>query len=433
MNKKYETCSALILFEQLPNSVSYLKACNPPTFDFESNLDILLSHCFPPSPITSNTMYTFIIHDKYYFVLVIMRPEAYYSIILVTRLNLPYLFFSFLDNLNKMYNEELKNNFDPLVFLDYAYSLISSWKWIDSKNGLVNFPYYTLNVEVTSKAFHFLEFDPFLYFQEGDEMIEIWKSLIIGSGLHIACDDPTILVKAVFSACSLINPFIFRDLILITFDPNDKRLKNIDSYLIVATTLNIDVSSLRSFGYETVPTYRNLKSNYSAPAREIFVQKTTSIMESCVFLMDRVLRTNPYNDLLEGPYITDDVGTLFPSLRLDKNDIHPESFHLIENTKTAQYYRQQIVFRDSFRQSILSADPEELIPRLSIQHLRILLPKLQSVRKKFRSDKHLSTIIRKHIKIIKNTLQEDFISRESSSEQDLTTESYETLPNDDES
>ncbi|OHS95617.1 hypothetical protein TRFO_38280 [Tritrichomonas foetus] len=456
--------SAVVLLEQQPNSVSYLKAVSPCDFNFANDLTLIVNNAFPPkiqkkpknnslkrtlskglpkNKSSGNKIYAFNIRDYYCFNWVISRAEMHYALIIMTKLKVPGLFFKFLEELNDDFisnygsdsaDEKNNNNsgsggnksrnnsnegnsmnglsgnsndkiFDPLLLLDYTFSLVSSWKWQNNSSILVHYPTKTYHVELNDDAYCYSDFDPFKYFKDGDEMIAIWKSILTGSGLRIICDDPEALSRSVFAVCSLINPLVFKDPILITFNPEDERFQSINSYFIVATPSNVDVESLRTFECVVEANYNGLNNDNSSK-KDQFRIKTNKIIDITIFLMDRMLRKSPYNDIIEGPYMTDDAESLFSEKHRKTRILRAEEFRLVEKTQTMQVYRRQIAFRSAFRQNILSMTPEEAIEGLSLQHLKILERRLEDLKVKYMNDKHLVTVLRAHIKLIKKSLSQ---------------------------
>ncbi|OHS97000.1 hypothetical protein TRFO_36860 [Tritrichomonas foetus] len=405
-NTKIENdfCVALILLEHKPKSVTFLKTVSPEDFNFDNDLRIIIDNGFRLNDNKTSIKYAFTTKNHWAFTWNFKGDkENYYSIIILTIYNLPSLYFSFFEEIQTETSSNLID-FDSLVFVDFIYSLLLSWKLINHNTILVNFPTSTKYVKLDIATVCFTHINAFQYFQH-DEITQIWRTLLTGSGLLIICDDPEILSSAVFAACSLIYPVEFRDRILITMNEEDERLLNLQFYSIVATTSNVEVNKIRNFGCITNVIQKN-EFVESGVLKEKVLQKTLKVLEILVFLMDRILLINPYNDVLEGPYVTDDFEDIF-KMKDDKRKyktLPPDAFRQIEKTKTMIFYRRKIVFRSTFRNSFLSINPETALCGMSHQHLLLIYQKLDLLGKKFSSDKHFMSVINIHRKVIKKYL-----------------------------
>ena len=90
----------LVLCEQRPGSMTYLKACNPSNYNFTNDLGIIINNAFPPNKPQSNLIYSFTTYNLYAFNLVIVLPDILYSIIFLTKHKIPNVYISFLQELN---------------------------------------------------------------------------------------------------------------------------------------------------------------------------------------------------------------------------------------------------------------------------------------------------------------------------------------------
>ncbi|OHT13295.1 hypothetical protein TRFO_16625 [Tritrichomonas foetus] len=396
-------CSAMVLCEQTSDSLTYLKAVNPADFDFENDLDIIINNAFYSIERMPDLIYSFVAREYFCYNWVLEGGDSLHSIIILSRLNIPSLYFTFFNTLR----EELpknKNEVDPLVIFDYAYSLITSWKWVARYKVLVHYPKNTCYLELNKNTIFFPEFNPYKYFQF-KEVDEMWKALLTGSGLHIVAENPEILSAATYAACSLLDPIQFLEKVLITMNPDDERLQHTNDYGIISTTPNVEIDSLRNIGLAVEAKLLNPGFDIEA-ARNDLQSKTCSIIDVLVSLMDRVLRTNPYNDILEAPYITDDLENLFDMSKENSKFriLPPIAFRKMEYTKSIASYRRGILFRSSFRHNFLSMKPEEALRGMSKQHLMVISNQLDKLAKKFETDKHFVSVINVHKKIIKKSL-----------------------------
>lgn len=415
--RKRPFLSSLILCEQRPGSITYLKVCNPPNFNFSNELGIIINNAFPPIKPESNTVYAFTTQRFYCYNLVIVLPDILYSIIMLTKLKLPNVYFSFLQELNTTFTLIGNDSFDPLPLFDYTYSLLCSWKWVSQSKFFAQYPDEAYYIEVDNDAYSLSSFDPLSYFQGPDSIKDVWRAVITGAGLHIICEDPETLSYATFAAQAIISPLIFKDQILITFNPEDERFKDIDIYSIVATTPNVDLTSVRNFKYtvEARKTGVNLSSSSSKKLREDIRAKTKRVVEINVFMMDRMLRKNPFNDLLEGPYMTDDADPLFEPKKNKKMPLLlPDEYRMVETTETFRHYRRKIMYRNTFRQYFLSIKPEEALSQQSLQHLKVLEAKFKELENIFANDIHFVSVLRVHMAITKKHLSK-FSSSSTSS------------------
>ena len=397
-------CNAMILLEQQPNSMSFLKACNPADFNFEDDLDIIVSSGFSPNSIDPNLIYSFVSREYFCYTWVFSNGESLYSIIILSKLNLPAIYYSFFRSLRNELPKDQKE-IDPLIQFDFAYSLITHWKWTSQTKILAHLPQEVASIELDNTTMLFKEFNPYYFFSQSD-IDEIWKLILVGRVVHITSDNPEILSRAVYSACNMISPIPFRDNFLITLNPDDERLQHLERFAIIATPTNVEIDSLKMIGTNFEAKAMNINSDVANSLRDDLNRRTSNVLEVLVGMMDRVLRTNPYNDILGKPYITDDIEQVF-DLHKDNSKykiLPPSAFREMEHTKSIMLYRKMILYRSSFRNFFLSMNPEKVLKGMSKQHLKIISDQLVNLEKKFSNDKHFISVINAHKKVIKKLL-----------------------------
>lgn len=392
---------AVILFEQEPGNVSFLKACNPDDFDFSEEMDILVHNAFPNASPTGDKIYVFTCNNYFCYTWLVILPKTWYSIVILSKLKVPSVFITFLNELEKEFTRNVALPFDPLPTLDYTYSLLKSWKWVDKSVILAHLPDSSYNVTFDNKSFCFQEYNPLDFFPK-KEIVLIWKTLMTGTGLHIIADFDY-LYEVTFAAVSLSSPLIYKDLILITQNPEDERFQHIEDYAVVATTPDIDLSFYQ-FNYTIEAQNKPLNSKSPKATRDEFTAKNHKMLDVSVFMMDRILRNQPYNDLLNGPFITDDAEELFNSKKRKTPLLNADCFRLIENTRTFRNYRKKVTFRPTFRQYMLSNKPIDVLKALSLQHLKIIESVLPDIEKRYQNDKHFLSVLALHQAAVKKLL-----------------------------
>ena len=251
-------------------------------------------------------------------------------------------------------------------------------------------------------------------------MMNIWKCLLVNSGVRIIGDDPKDVYEAVFAVASIISPFCYRDDILLAFSNKDERIENVEKYGIVATTSDINVAQ-RTFGI-----ILNIKKKKSDIPRVNLIQctkKSQKLSEFMIFLMNRSLIINPYNDILEYPIGVDDIEQLVAG-GSSKHVFQYSDYEQFINTKTFKIWRKINVFRDSFRSYFLSNAPRKFLALQSKKNLKDYEKVIPMLKKRFKYDVHMISVLRQHEKIIKNLLTVHDDTKRNPKKSDLFDENY---------
>ena len=388
-----EICSAVCLFERQCGA-AYLKAIDPPEFNVENDLEILVANSFPDTPAT-DLIYTFTAGHNFCYTWIFGTEERAWSIVCLSQYVVPHQFYSLFVSLKGF----LDDIGEPCLFLDHVYEFVRKWRIDD---GMLEVPGQEAvplqqNTDVTG-------FNPFLYFNAQVTVPSIWRAMISGGRILLRCSDPVVMSSAVFAAMSLLYPLAYREPVTICVSLDDPRLENERFEGMVAVLANAPVQDTK-FDCVAVATRQNPVVDV-AESQRIMLGKMARVKRTVDAVLNRQLLINPYSDLLEYPIVADDLIRYYPDEKM-RGGITTDELRLFETTETFREYRRSVVFRDHFRQAFLSMDAQTALRGMSTQHLVEILDIIHELRKnpKYAHDAHFAAVLHKHKKIARMSVK----------------------------
>ena len=128
-------------------------------------------------------------------------------------------------------------------------------------------------------------------------------------------------------------------------------------------------------------------------------------------------------DILEYPIGVDDIEQLVAG-GSSKHVFQYSDYEQFINTKTFKIWRKINVFRDSFRSYFLSNAPRKFLALQSKKNLKDYEKVIPMLKKRFKYDVHMISVLRQHEKIIKNLLTVHDDTKRNPKKSDLFDENY---------
>lgn len=335
------------------------------------DIDYMLLNAFPKTSTNEDHYYEFTTPNKFCFTYVFDRTN---SIVVSTSSHVSSEFFELIKNAMSSLADAT-----PVDKLKVVWS--SMMFYINNTEGLHDFS----------------------MFPKKTNFLRIWKALFTSGGIYITAPNPEILTKAVDAILSLASPFKYTDPILMTFNQKDKRLCDISGYNIVATTNDIHINKNRKFAFEIHT--KNIHQKHQVDVIAELRNRSSRLMKLTKFILDDNLLQNPYSDILEYPFVTDDIVKELGSEGTEDQWLAQDMLNF-EQTQTLKDWRKSISFREQFRDAVLSMSPSTVLRLNSKQHLRFLFRKLKEIKSRYNKDSHMKTVIRKTRKVIYHYFEE---------------------------
>lgn len=325
--------------------------------------------------------------------------EENYSISLITKFKYPKLFITFFEEMSSHFKES-ETPMSPEDMFDLMINTFPSWS---------NFQFERLDeMEFTRRYAHlktpdqyFADFDPYDHFTSFESINKAWKALFLGTGLLIVANGPEHLIDAAFSAMSIISPFNFEGELFISACEFDWRLDDMAKYELVVVLPGAIKYLKRKFNVALK--HSPVGADFSG-SRMRLLERTKKMDDILTYLMDRVLSLNPFNDMLEGPYVNDSLEQEM-NPKHQKTALQPDQFRIVEQTITIRKWRESIQFRDTFRDNFLSCVPKRVIDALSLDHVKKLPIFLDKIDERFKEDSHMHAVVKQYRKEIQSVLE----------------------------
>ena len=391
----HELYSCLLLIEIPEINKPNFMAMYPESYDLSKEIPSLSSACIPFEEFSSNSsIYAFNTVSFYCYALYFSLNDKGYSIVILSKRPFAFIFQTFL---KEVHDEFSLNNsiFDPFLRFTYVIGLISSWPNLIESDFELTFPSGKKNFQIDSNNMTFFNFDPSLSFTI-EECSIIWKSIIVGDPILIKASNSRQASRAVFSALSLISPFLYRDPYIIWLRESDPRFEEILNgekikYKIIASSSSILFNS-KKFKY--IIDVRNPLSE-SKPSIKLYYQKASQeFLTNILYLINFLLESNPWADYLNLPLDIQNITNVINSSPLKL--LKAEDYLKFTELLTFSQWRQQILNRPAWREFILSSNPKDIYYKMKKTELEQVLPIINNSLQSFRTDNHLLAVLKTH-------------------------------------
>ena len=389
-------CLMEVNLEKVIRNLYYFQ---PSTFPLNEEIQYLVLNCVPPSPISKPSLYCFSMLKYTGYAMFFEFSNNFYSVVILSNFLYPTLFFEFLTESYKLLTA--KDNLEE--YINELWKILQNWILTEDERISLQFPFDVRQKMLNNDKHFFEEFNPYLIFPDFDQFQSIWKALLIGAPVLVVCNDEQKLTDGVFAILSLIMPYKYEGSILIAFDEHDPRLKHASDYPVVGVLKSQKQFAQGKFAViiEEGTVDKTQILDYNAMREDLFNQTRNQRIVH-LYLMDRVLLVNPYNDVLEGPFVND---KLDEEMRPKTNCLSATELRQFERTETAIRWREKILFRDAFRNAFLSVPAEDALNGLSQSHLKHVKQFLEKQIIERKGDTHIVSIMKKHLKIINKKLK----------------------------
>jgi hypothetical protein len=130
-----------------------------------------------------------------------------------------------------------------------------------------------------------------------------------------------------------------------------------------------------------------------------YVEKTVLYYGTLLNLMDFMLKSNPYFDVLELPIIYTEF--------FIANEMDTELLSLIQKTQTFRNWRMKKRSRDTSRSAFLSVTPDDAVAMVPPGQHRKALEHARQIGKVFQGDHHLKSVVRIHVRLLRRKLKQE--------------------------
>lgn len=364
-----------------------------------------------PNFSTEKSIFVFTVPAGMCYSIAFPFNNEYFMITVVSKERIPHLFCSFLLDAHKDFTAS-EEEISPVNRLDYIYAVLNSWrmdycKINDDGKRIFEFHSATHNYKFGESYLLFKQYSPYVMFSDERGLLKSWKSLLVsncketghvnknfGNGVLVVGKTREELFIDVFAVASLV-PFPYRGNILITTSQFDARLVS-DEYDLVGVLEENLQSVKKSFD---VILYHSKKSNPDGLLEASINRKNALVREILLYLMDRELTQNPFNDFFQGEYVNSHLNDEMSPPKKEQTFV-ADDFISCSKTQTVIEWRKSVIFRDAFRESFLSCIPEDTMKIIKEEDYPKIESFLDEIQAFFASDHHVKSVIKIYKKII---------------------------------
>ena len=388
---------ACCMFMLRDETTRYPVKVEPPTFPFGMDFKVLLVHCFP-DPGSNARIYAFTIEKYMCYVFVWRCEERSYSYIVVSDQPTPMLYFEFLEDVQAVLEEGI--SVTPEILMDMIMSTLSVWKYED--DGIVA---QFLQARRFVPKSSYTPLHPFEYMSNRVDFIGLWRNFLLGERILIVGDPehPDILSKAFFGVKAL-SPHIpyIEKVVLMPSSEDERNMENLEQYKIVATTSRYQLEHYK----DTFKVVVELRTD-SAPENSIIEEdigmRNLRLYNILLFLIERKMLEDPYNELLKKPIAGSELNTEM-SNRVMNFTMSADQLIKLANAKSVSAWREESSLSNDFRDRFLSSSAERILSRKSDDELQLCAKILDEIAPKFQTDEHMTAVINSHRRFITRRL-----------------------------
>lgn len=371
----------------------------PSTFNLEQEYQYIVLNCIPDTHMEPPSYYIFTSANYLCYCCHLEFQGNRFVIILLSKCILPKLIFTFLRDMKKFIDTQ--ENIENAI--QKVWETISLIKYDEFNPGPVTYKLTTGEEYEFEEieASEFSDYDAFFTFPATTKIPTAWKTLLVGDPIKVLAKNEIELTRAVFAIMRIIQPYKFVGNILVCLNQHDPRLLHATDYPIVGALWQFSKSAKGNFKL-TMPAGRVLPDSNVYMERALR-EKAEKMKEIHLYLLDREIFLNPYNDILEGAFIKPSLATEFKSYQR-QGLLSPQELERFSKTHTAIRFREINTLREAFRNAILSVPAEEFIPKLTIDEATRILAFINEKRSTFEKDYHLYSVLKKHVKLLKKNI-----------------------------
>ncbi|EAY14468.1 hypothetical protein TVAG_426620 [Trichomonas vaginalis G3] len=388
---------SVFLIEVRQPDIINLEAMHPQDHELSDEMLYLSSATTPLIPLPETSfVYTFNMKQLYCHTIYFFQSGVSYEIIIFSATSYCKIFREFLDQALHHFKEKIATARER-----YQYVLDYLLKWkneIDSEKITLQFP--NGDVEFTLPDERCFEgYNPSKYFNL-QQVKDIWRALLADEPILIVAPDAEVGSYACLSALSLSKPIEYKGSFILWLRETDPRfidLVNNKSEVKIVASSNPNLSNLNYF--KVIINVDKVRDD-SAASKYAYTElpdRMADILSVCVSVMDHYLNYNPWADLLNDP-LKQKVVKSYRKL-LTKPSISVDDYLKFSRSKTFEYFRYRNLNRDTWREAILSGDPNCLTKIQNPEDLLKIISYSKEQKKKYVNDKHVFSVLNQHLKI----------------------------------
>ncbi|EAY04128.1 hypothetical protein TVAG_125680 [Trichomonas vaginalis G3] len=391
-------CEALTLLEYNREKGPVVIEVHPQNYEFNKEKESIFI-CSFPEQTEKNIIFSFTVKKFLCYIWSFVLNEKIYSITILSRVTMPSFYLDFLKQCQDKFKE-----LEPSVRFKFIKDLIFKWDYTKNFQTIkFSFPNKDFEVQTSDLRLPFCNFDPTVNIGKDTILLRIWKALITNQSILFIGNNPTQLSNAVFSALSMITPFKFIDYYIIFTRLGDPRFADVINgskrWRIVGTTNSL--ASERCSQFQVVIKLSD-KPNPSNQDTLNFVRKRSNkLAEKSEMHLNYMLESDPYSDILNHFDMNKDFARCIRRIDLSENE-----YTNFAHSSMFWEWRRPLIYRESFREAILSFIPDDVVSKHSNDDLAIVEKSLAGYYDHIRGDDHLKAVLALHLKLIRKRIHQ---------------------------
>ena len=347
-------------------------------------------------------------NDAFYYVLVFFYENETYELVIKSYQRCVTLYLQFLKDLIASFVMEEKSmvGYNPDNVFIAAQSILNGWPTKIEEKMILTFLSDSRIIELTSEDFAYNDYHPTAFFDKND-FEDMFFDMISNKPILIVVPDALYGCRSCFSLFALLNPVQYREKFILWLRNDDPRYQQIveaegkSPYFVVATD---DPSKIEDKFDRVIVCDQMIPPN--TKVEEAFLTAIGRNFKLIQSEFDSLRNQNPYSDLLNVPWMDDNLEAFILSNPQYKWIPDFEILRAFEKTKTIKQWRLQRC-RPSLIRNTLIQSGNFKFNGMTKKELNKILKYINDAIPEFEGDIHVVAILKKHSAEIKKLLSQN--------------------------
>ena len=357
-----------------------------------------LACSFTENQVNFNSIYSFSIHKSLCHTWEFVYESEIYSIVIVVKNSLSYLYLQFLKSCKKQFSED-----KPEDRLTKIKDLLNEWSY-DSRGVKIraHYPDEVVTVHVDQQQGFYPQFDPSSFISSNRLVLEeIFHTILLNKGVLIVGDSAEMVSSAGYALMSIFEPLKFTDPYLLYTRLGDTRFAEVingnTKWKFVGTTNKLVLERCKQF--RTVVRLPPKSTPIIQDIKPYFYKKCNRFVRRIENQFNRHLEVDPYSDIIESPLTKREIKEVCYGLEFSPDDL--KDFF---NSNMFCNWRKTLLIRDQLREALLSFPPSAVVEKHTDEQLELAESFFTNFLDNIAGDTHLIAVIKMHLKLIRKRL-----------------------------
>ena len=336
-----------------------------------------------PADAFASTVFVHNTQSSYFFTWAFSFNSQPCAIVIATSVLYASLFLDFLNAVRTSFHGSEESS-DPLCRFGFVKSLLTAWQAGSASELTIAYPFETLTLNLTSFQSWLLDFNVAPLFPYVDV---VWRNLMKASRVVIVALTPEIASSAAIAALSLLVPMKYAEPMLLYTDSRDSRVSN-PQYKLIATC----DPRLKQLENATIIVVNGMDFDDMTDLQQTYRQKTHRYYTIMMSIMNSMLMTNPYFDILETPINVKHLPL--------PDETDEDLLVKMQRTDTFRRWRRKRISREQIRAAFLSISPSEAVKVVPRKKCKWAIEQLNALLHIYAGDEHFQTVLKVNLRLL---------------------------------